>query len=249
MEIGNQRSGDVDYELKGMGEWGGVSADLIVTDPPFGIDFSGKSGNYARDDGNVVDGYVEWDEETYENKVNTLLKTVVKNTVDDGQALIFSGWQNSYKIHDAINTHPELELGGKLYWSYNFAPYCTRRPAHNIYEVFWVVKSDEWYYTNECTFDHCDEGEANLSCIDVNREYLKEQPKYPTRLPLKIVKVLLDHFSEPEDTVFDPLAGSGSVGIAADQMEREAILGDLNENAKEVFDETLSSLNTSVSAD
>ena len=105
-----------------------------------------------------------------------------------------------------------------------------------------MVKGDDWYYSNECSYDHCQEGEANLSVLDIKRHYLREMPKYPTRLPPKVVRVLLDHFSEPADTVFDPLAGSGVVGIAAAQQGRDAVLGDLNANAKDVFTETLAAL-------
>lgn len=225
-----------------MGDWSGADADLVVTDPPFGIEYDGKAPVYNRDVDRVVDGYVEWSEGDYETRVSDLLDVVEANTHEEGQALVFSGWNNSAKVHRAIEEHPTMSLEGKLYWSYNFAPYCSRRPAHNVYEIFWVVKGSDWYYANECSYDHCQEGEANLSTIPVKRDYLKEMPKYPTRLPLEIVKVLVEHYSRPGDVVFDPLAGSGSVGIAADAIGREAVMGDLNEEARDVFETTVEAL-------
>ncbi|MFN3301988.1 MAG: hypothetical protein ACK413_03120 [Patescibacteria group bacterium] len=36
-----------------------VNADLIIADPPFGIEFNRKLSNYHRNVKNVVDGYVE----------------------------------------------------------------------------------------------------------------------------------------------------------------------------------------------
>jgi DNA modification methylase len=63
------------------------------------------------------------------------------------------------------------------------------------------------------------------------------------------VGVLLEHFTEPGDTVFDPLAGSGSVGIGAAGLGREAVLGDLNENAKDVFESTVEALEDDVFPD
>ena len=45
------------FEIRDMGAWENVNADLIITDPPFGIQFSGKNGNYHRNVNNVVDGY------------------------------------------------------------------------------------------------------------------------------------------------------------------------------------------------
>jgi DNA modification methylase len=56
------------------------------------------------------------------------------------------------------------------------------------------------------------------------------------------VKVLLDHFTREGDTVFDPLAGSGAVGVVSARQNREAVMGDLNSDAKKVFNETLESL-------
>lgn len=230
------------YQVKPMSNWFGVGANLLISDPPFGIEFDGKKSNYARDDGKVVDDYIEWDSETYEDRVAELLDVGNRNTVEDGQMLIFSGYDNSYKIHQCIAEHDIWNLEGKLYWCYNFAPYCKRRPAHNVYEIFWTTKSDDWYYQNECTHSHCTDGEANLSAVDVKRNYLSEMPKYPTRLPPEIIRVLLEHFTTENDVVFDPLAGSGSVGVVADSMNREYVLGDSNQNAKDVFVETRNSI-------
>lgn len=232
----------VTYRLRDMSEWSGVDADLAIADPPFGIGFDGKASNYNRDESNVVDGYVEWDVDEYRAKIDTLLDVLHRNVHDDGQSIVFSGKDNSHIVHQTISDHDTWELQGKLYWAYNFAPYCSRRPAHNVYEFYWVTKSDDWYYSNECSYDHCQEGEANLSVLDINRNYMKEMPKYPTRTPLKVIKVLLEHFSEPGDTMFNPLAGSGTSGIAAATLDREAVLGDLNENGKDVFEATVSEL-------
>ena len=62
------------YEIKGMKDWKGVNADLIITDPPFGIQFSGKNGNYHRNSENVVDGYVELSVNEYGQKIKELLE-------------------------------------------------------------------------------------------------------------------------------------------------------------------------------
>lgn len=227
-----------EYRVRQMTDWSGVEADIAVTDPPFGIDFDGKASNYNRDTGRVADGYIEWSADDYPEKIETLLDTLVENTHENGQILVFSGWNNSPVVHEKIAQYDGLTLEGKLYWSYNFAPYCTRRPAHNVYEVYWAVKSSEWYYTNECQYDHCTDGEANLSVLEIPRNYLKEMPKYPTRLPLRVVEVLLAHFTEEGDVVFDPLAGAGSVGIAADRNDRGFVLGDANKSARGAFETT-----------
>ncbi len=61
-------------------------------------------------------------------------------------------------------------------------------------------------------------------------------PKYPTRLPFKLLQSLIEHFSNKNDLLFDPLGGSGMVGIVSHMFERNFRIGDLNENGKLVFE-------------
>lgn len=227
------------FEIKDMNEWEGVSADLVVTDPPFGIEFSGKNGNYHRKVEYVVDGYVEWSIEEYGRKITQLLKCIEKNLAPNGQALIFSGWNNSNVIHNAILELSELKLRGKMYWCYNFAPACKVRPAHNVYEIFWITKSDKWTYNPRCSTHHCNKGEPNLTTLIFKRDYKVKMPKYPTRLPFKLLQCLIEHFSNENELVFDPLCGSGMVGIVAHMLKRKFIMGDLNPNGKIVFQSLL----------
>jgi len=108
------------YEIRDMNSWENVNADLILTDPPFGIEFSGKNGNYHRNGDNVVSGYIEWKIHEYEEKIKQLLECIKKNLKENGQALIFSGWNNSNIIHNEIMKIESLTLRGKMYWGYNF---------------------------------------------------------------------------------------------------------------------------------
>ncbi len=64
-------------------------------------------------------------------------------------------------------------------------------------------------------------------------------PKYPTRLPYNLLKSLIEHFSNENDLIFDPLAGSGMVGIISYFNNRDFLLGDLNHNGKIVYENLL----------
>jgi DNA modification methylase len=227
------------YLIKDMKDWNDVNADLIITDPPFGIEFSGKNGNYHRNVKNVVDGYVEWKVDEYGDKIQQLLLCIHKNLKNNGQALIFSGWNNSNIIHNRIKSFRGLTLRGKLYWTYNFAPVCRVKPSHNVYEIYWVTKGEKWTYNNRCSTHHCLNGEPNLSTLNFKRDYKVNMPKYPTRLPFKLLQCLLEHFSNKDDLIFDPLCGSGMVGVVSYMLERDFIMGDLNENGKIVFQHLL----------
>ncbi len=223
------------FRVQDMRKWKGLDADLVITDPPFGIKFNGKNTNYNRNSNLVVDGYVEWDISEYPEKMRQLLDVIRRNIKENGQALIFSGWNNSNIIHDAILDDPDFTLQGKMYWIYNFAPASRKRPSHNVYEIFWITRGKTWIYNNRCTTYHCQEGEPNLSSFLFKRDYKVNMPKYPTRLPFKLLQSLIEHFSNKGDLIFDPLAGSGMVGIVSYFLGRDFVLGDLNENARKVY--------------
>ena len=103
------------YSIKDFNDWSKVEANLIITDPPFGIEFSGKPTNYHRNISNVVDGYVEWKVSEYGKKIQQLLACIENNLKNNVQALIFSGWNNSNIIHDRIMKFKGLQLRGKMY--------------------------------------------------------------------------------------------------------------------------------------
>lgn len=227
------------YKIQSMSDWDNLDADLIITDPPFGIGFSGKSGIYHRKESNVVDGYIEWKVPEYRERIIELLTCINKNLKPNGQALIFSGWNNSNVIHNEILKFNNLKLRGKMYWSYNFSPYCRLKPSHNIYEIFWVTKGDQWTFKERCSTHHCQKGEPNLTTLRFKRDYKINMPKYPTRLPFKLLQCLLEHFSNEEDLIFDPLGGSGMVGVVSQIINRKFIIGDLNQNGKLVFEHLL----------
>ena len=216
------------YIVRDMNDWSGVNADLIITDPPFGIEFSGKPTNYHRNVNNVVDGYVEWSVSEYGEKIQQLLECIKRNLKESGQALVFSGWNNSNIIHDRIMKFKGLTLRGKMYWTYNFAPVCRKKPSHNVYEIYWITKGDRWIYNNRCNTVHCQRGEPNLSTLNFKRDYKVNMPKYPTRLPFKLLQCLIEHFSNKNDLIFDPLCGSGMVGVVSYMLGRGFIMGDLN---------------------
>lgn len=227
------------FIVKDMNEWAGANADLIITDPPFGIRFTGKNTNYHRNVNNVVDGYVEWSVDEYGVKIQQLLECIKRNLKENGQALVFSGWNNSNIIHDRIMRFKGLTLRGKMYWTYNFAPVCRKKMSHNVYEIYWVTKGERWTFHKRCHTSHCLKGEPNLTTLNFKRDYKVRMPKYPTRLPFKLLQCLIEHFSNKNDLLFDPLCGSGMLGVVAYFMERDFIIGDLNPNGKIVFEHLL----------
>jgi site-specific DNA-methyltransferase (adenine-specific) len=63
----------------------------------------------------------------------------------------------------------------------------------------------------------------------------KENVKYPTQKPLKILERIVKVHSNPDDFTMDFFAGSGSFGAAAEKHNRHCLLIDQNSQAIEVM--------------
>ena len=62
-----------------------------------------------------------------------------------------------------------------------------------------------------------------------------EGRKYPTQKPVKLLERIIKMSSDPGDTILDPMAGSGTTGVAAQRLGRSAILIDENPDAVEIM--------------
>lgn len=81
-------------------------------------------------------------------------------------------------------------------------------------------------------------GRMIFNCIDYPRE-LGVDKIHPTQKPIALLETLISIFTDPDDVVIDPCAGSGSTLIAALNLSRRAfgfeIKKDFYTNAKELI--------------
>lgn len=65
-------------------------------------------------------------------------------------------------------------------------------------------------------------GKMIFNCIDWEIDDKKEVPKiHPTQKPIKLIKKLIEIFTDAGDVVIDPCCGSGSTIIAAEELNRK----------------------------
>lgn len=64
-------------------------------------------------------------------------------------------------------------------------------------------------------------GKMIFNCIDWPRDSESEKI-HPTQKPVKLLEKLIEIFTDPGDVVIDPVAGSGSTLIAAENLNRKA---------------------------
>lgn len=63
-------------------------------------------------------------------------------------------------------------------------------------------------------------GKMIMNCMDWERDV--EVKLHPTQKPVKLLKRLIEIFTDPNDVVIDPCAGSGSTIVAAIELKRKA---------------------------
>jgi site-specific DNA-methyltransferase (adenine-specific) len=188
------------------------SVDLIVTDPPFAIDFKAQRLNYNRIGGNVLEGYREIPEEEYGEFTRQWITEATRVLSPTGSMYIFSGWNRLRDILAGID-EAGLTTINHLIWKYQFGVFTKKKYVTSHYHILFVVRDPKRYTFNK--IDHYPE-----DVWVINREYWKGRKKTPTKLPSELVQKILSYSSNPGDLVLDPFLGSGTVVVVAQQEGR-----------------------------
>lgn len=217
--------------IEGMKYIQGNTVDLVITDPPFAIDFKAKRSNYHRTASRVIEGYNEIPKEEYYNFTLKWMKEVYRVLKESGSMYVFSGWNNLKDILIAID-----ELGfitvNHIIWKYQFGVVTKRKFVTSHYHCLYVCKNDEkrkFFPYSRYGKEEDDEAGGSLHYKDkedvwiIKREYWTGDQKTPTKLPAELVKKILMYSSEKEDIVLDPFLGSGQVTVVSKMLGRKYI--------------------------
>lgn len=205
--------------------------DLVITDPPFAIDFKANRNNYHRTASRVMEGYNEIPKEEYYDFTFKWMKQIFRVLKDSGSMYVFSGWNNLKDILVAID-----ELGfimvNHIIWKYQFGVVTKRKFVTSHYHCLYVCKNDKkrkFFPYARFKKDESDNEGRSLHYKDkedvwiIKREYWTGDQKTPTKLPTELIKKILMYSSEEGDIVLDPFLGSGQVAIVSKMMKRQYI--------------------------
>ncbi len=217
--------------LKGMRNLPAGSIDLVITDPPFAIDFGAKRSNYNRSQSRVLDGYQEIPCEKYYEFTLCWMREVHRLLKNSGSMYVFSGWNNLKDILNALDETGFTTIN-HIIWKYQFGVVTRRKFVTSHYHCLYVCKDEKkrkfFPYARFSRYDREPAG-GSLHYRDkedvwyVKREYWIGDRKTPTKLPFELVKKMLEYSSEKGDIVLDPFLGSGQVAVISDAMERKYI--------------------------
>jgi len=215
--------------------------DLVVTDPPFAINFKAKKANYNRTGSRVLSGYNEITKENYYEFTLNWMSQCFRILKESGGMYVFSGWNNLGDILNAIE-----ELGfitvNHIIWKYQFGVVTSRKFVTSHYHCLYICKNDKkrkfFPYERFSKEEKNNQGRSlhykdKEDVWEIKREYWTGDEKTPTKLPAEIIKKILQYSSEEGDLVFDPFLGSGQTAVVSKLLKRNYIGFEI---VKEYFD-------------
>lgn len=214
-----------------MGDMPAECVDLIVTDPPFAIDFKAKRSNYNRTQSRVLDGYAEVESGNYQSFTIDWLAQATRVLKDSGSMYIFSGWNHLKDILIAIDVC-KLTTVNHLIWKYQFGVTTKRKYVTSHYHCLFVCKDDNkrkfYPFSRFGKEDKTPNGGSahykdKEDVWNIKREYWRGDKKTPTKLPSEIITKILDYSSQEGDVVLDPFLGSGQVAVVSKMKNRHYI--------------------------
>ncbi len=217
--------------LKGMQNLRPGIVDLVITDPPFAIDFRAKRSNYNRAQSRVLEGYNEIPKSKYLSFSRRWMGEVHRLLKDSGSMYVFSGWNNLKDILIALD-EAGFTTVNHIIWKYQFGVVTSRKFVTSHYHCLYVCKSDEkrkfFPYSRFGKHKNNAQGkslhyEDKEDVWQIKREYWHGDQKTPTKLPSDLIKKILMYSSEEGDLVLDPFLGSGQVAIVSKMMHRRYV--------------------------
>lgn len=203
--------------------------DLIVTDPPFAIDFKATKQNYNRTASRVMQGYNEIKQKDYYEFTARWMGEAFRVLKDSGSMYVFSGWNNLKDILNALDDTCFTTIN-HIVWKYQFGVVTTKKYVTSHYHCIYVCKNPKkrkfYPYSRFQKNQKTPEGRSlhyrdKEDVWDIKREYWTGDQKTPTKLPAELIEKILKYSSREGDVIFDPFLGSGQVAMISKRMKRK----------------------------
>ena len=191
-----------------------VTVDAVVTDPPYGVEFSGKAGHYRNEpNAKRADTYASYSD-TEEQWARTVLPAVRWSIANARSAAVFMAGKMVQKL-------PAGDLGGI------YLPNGCGRTAWGFQCFMHVV-----FYGKDPYLA------AGRGCLPNGRYGCygndANQQEHPCAKPIRAMLWAVNRVSLDGELVLDPFMGSGTTGVACVQTGRRFIGIELEERYCEI---------------
>lgn len=197
--------GDSIIELEKLND---ASIDLVITDPPYGIDYS---SNRSKFDDHVTKETISNDADLNEALEITekSLEILSKKTKENAHVYLFTGWKVYPNFKEVVEKY--FDVKNLIIWDKgNHGTGDLEGTWGNRYEmIIFATKGNRKLVKRKADI------------LQVNRGSSKDYI-HPTQKPVDLITELLEASAHTKDTVIDPFMGSGSTIKAVKEY------GDLN---------------------
>ena len=196
---------------------GGKQANLILTDPPHGIDYDkGVAGKIKNDKFDSDEGFYTFLHDAFSAMAGSL--------ASDGAAYVFHADSKGLTFRRAFED-AGFKLSGCCIWAKN---------------TFTLGRSDYQWCHEPCLYGWKKSGKHNWfgdrkQSTIWNFDKPSRSEKHPTMKPVPLLAVPMKNSTQTNGVVLDPFGGSGSTLICAEQLGREAFLIELDEKFVDVI--------------
>ena len=215
------------------------SIDLLICDPPYGINANELDKHYKRNEDNVIDGYIEVPTKEYANFSRNWIKEAERVLKPGGSIYIISGYTNLRHVLNAL-AETKLKEVNHIIWKYNFGVYTKQKYVSSHYHILYYTKPGGKRTFNTYAFFNDNEKTLNggsqnyLDREDVwiiNKEYKPNQVKNKNELPEALLKKIILYSSNPDDMICDFFLGGFSTARVATKLGRQSCGFELNKSS------------------
>jgi len=196
--------------LEGMKQLEDESIDMILTDPPYGIDFLSSRTKHQKKI--VNDSFDNW-----EKNVDLWLDEFFRLIRNTGVVCCFSGGGGKLPVSQLFTLKAiakKFKLIQTVIWDKKTIGLGWHyRPSYET--IIILSKSEQHYAFYSNTKD--------ISNIIRINNIIPQEGEHPTPKPEKLMRFFIKLHSKPGDLVLDPFAGGGSSMVAAKQLNRNFI--------------------------
>ena len=197
----------------------GNKADLIFTDPPYGISYGGGRAAGSSRKGDLVKAHgMIINDDLRGGELNTLLIDALSNSKmfskEDAPCYVCLNYKNYVNFQDAFES-AGYSIDNCIVWDKKSIGLgmSNYRPQH---EFIFYCKGGLWY------------GSKNQSDIWSMSRGNTAAYVHPTQKPVELIQIALSNSSKKGDIIIDVFGGSGSTIIACESISRRAMVVDLD---------------------
>ena len=192
------------------------SVDLVLTDPPYNVDYEGQDGMKIQND--------KQSDEDFYNFLLSAFKNIFEHTKPGGVIYCFHADTEGLNFRNAFK-NAGFKLAECLIWVKNSL----------------VLGRQDYQWRHEPCLYGWKEGAGHYFVDDRTQDTILEYDKprnnnlHPTQKNIELVSKLILNSSRKDETILDLFGGSGTTLIAAEQLGRKTLMMELDEKYADVI--------------